>query len=85
MRKDLVDWARSQERRQVEITAIAYRADDTRMGVVISNLSYDGCELTSAYSLKAGEQLIIVVWEKGAELNATVQWCRDRKAGILFS
>lgn len=85
MRDKLINWARAQERRQVEISAIAYKADDTRMGVVISNLSYAGCELTSAYELRPGQELIIVVWEMGAELKATVQWCKERKAGVLFT
>lgn len=79
-----MDWARSQERRGVEIPAIAYRSDGKRLGVLISDLSYDGCQLSVSENIQPDEKLTIVIFELGAEILATVRWRQGNRHGVRF-
>ena len=84
MQKKFLDWARSEDRRQVEVPAIVYRTDDTRMGVLISDLSYEGCQLAVSQNVPIGEQIRIVILELGAEVSAVVRWAAASKLGVQF-
>ena len=77
-------WARSEERRGVEIPAIAYRANGKRLGVLLSDLSYDGCQVTAPDELRENEQITIVIFDLGAEIPATVRWAKEGKLGVRF-
>lgn len=84
MREKFLNWARSQERRGVEIPAIAYQSDGKRLGVLISDLSYDGCQLSVSESIQPDEKLTIVIFELGAEILATVRWRQGTRHGVRF-
>jgi len=84
MREKFLDWARSQERRGVEIPAIAYRSDGKRLGVLISDLSYDGCQLSVSEDIQPDEKLTIVIFELGTEILATVRWRQGNRHGVRF-
>ena len=79
------EWARSQDRRDIDVPAIGYREDGSRLGLVLSNLSYEGCQLKSNKEFDPGERLTLVVLELGAEVTATIRWCSDGRAGAQFA
>ncbi|UUR09351.1 PilZ domain-containing protein [Sphingomonas glaciei] len=84
MHDKFMDWARAEERRGVEIPAIAYRQDGKRLGVLMSDLSYDGCQLKVHDNIAADEEITLVIFELGAEVLATVKWVRDETLGVRF-
>lgn len=77
-------WLRAELRRPVERPAIAYREDDSRIGVLISDLSYDGCRLSADKDIQIGENLTLIVMELGAEVAATVKWAASGQVGVQF-
>lgn len=84
MHDSFMRWARSEERRGVEIPTIAYRQDGKRVGVLMSDLSYDGCLLRAHDDIGEDEEITLVIFELGAEVPATVRWAREGKLGIRF-
>lgn len=84
MYANFLTWARSEQRRGVEIPAIAYRQDGTRMGVLVSDLSYEGCRLAVNREVWTDKQITLVVFELGAEIDATVCWAAEGKVGLRF-
>ncbi len=85
MIEEFLTWARAEERRDVEIPAIAYRRDGKRLGVLISNLSYDGCLIATQDEVAEGDPLTIVIFELGAEIETVVRWTKDGKLGVRFT
>lgn len=68
----------------MERPAIAYRQDGARIGVVISDLSYDGCRLNTDKLFEVGEKLTLVIMDLGAEVDATVRWSASSQIGVRF-
>ena len=82
--RQFIEWARKEKRRQTELPAIAYRQDGSRHGVVMSDISYEGCQLSAPNEFIVGEQITIVVPKTGAEMVAEVKWTASGKSGALF-
>jgi NOL1/NOP2/fmu family ribosome biogenesis protein len=78
------EWLRAELRRPTERPAIAYREDGSRIGVLISDLSYDGCRLSVSGEFAVGEKLTLVIMELGAELAAMVRWTATGQVGVRF-
>ena len=72
------------ERRPVSMRGFALRGDGAAIEVLLLDLSYDGCGIETSAELHAGENLQLSVLERGG-IDATVRWCRDGKAGLVFA
>lgn len=72
------------ERRPVTLTASVRRTDGSMAELTIVDLSYDGCGVTCAAELRAGERIILNVANRG-ELHATVAWYAAGQAGLSFA
>lgn len=70
-------------RRKVEFGAFAERPDGTQALLTLSNLSYDGCEVVSAESLRVGERIKLNLPRLG-QIFAEIRWSAEGRAGALF-
>lgn len=71
------------QRRDVELPAILCREGDSKIAVVVSNISYDGCRIRSEEALQPGECFTLVVPKLG-EIKVQVQWSSPQDAGAQF-
>jgi hypothetical protein len=70
------------DRRSVDIRGFARIGDDTRIPVVVVNLSYDGCRIETPVPFDPGTSLRLST--RLGELDAEVSWCSGTEAGLLF-
>ena len=61
----------------------AQTSEGIRFGVLISNLSYQGCHLLAEHQLSAGEVIEIVIPGTGT-MTAQVRWASEDQAGVRF-
>ena len=73
-----------QERRPVRLQAFIARADRSTSEVELLDLSYEGCGIATSAQLHAGERIKVSVMQRGV-IDAQVRWCRDGKAGLVFT
>ena len=79
--KELVKRA---ERHEVDLPALAFRADGTSLGVTLRNMSYNGCLLVADAAFAIGEKLRLAVPLMG-EMRAQVRWASNEgRAGACF-
>ena len=71
------------ERRRVEISGYLVRLDKTIVDVKLTDLSYDGCALTTDTPLVPGEKVKLSALGRGATA-AAVRWYEGRTAGLHF-
>jgi hypothetical protein len=71
------------ERRPLNLRAAVERADGSTGEVLVLDLSSEGCGIETVIALEAGERIKLTVPDRGAVL-ATVRWCEDGKAGLVF-
>ena len=75
--------AARKERHEVEVDAVAYRADGTKAAVKLSNLSHTGCRIDSASDFHVGERLQIAMPRMGY-VRVQVRWATSGSAGAKF-
>lgn len=68
----------------MDLPAFAYRKDDVRLPVVITDLSYDGCQICVQDQLTEGEAVVLIHSNLG-EVTAEVRWVSATKAGLRFT
>ena len=72
------------DRHEVELAAVAYRADGSTIGVTLRNMSYNGCLLVAEAAFAIGEKIRLAVPRMG-EMRAQVRWASNEgKAGACF-
>jgi hypothetical protein len=69
-------------RRSVDIRGFAMMDDDSRIPVVVVNLSYDGCRIETPVPLNAGTGLRLST--RLGEADAEVSWSSGTEAGLRF-
>jgi hypothetical protein len=72
-----------QDRRTVSLTGHIVQADERTTSAKVIDLSYDGCGIECSANLSAGELVKLCVLKRGA-LEATVRWCSEGRAGLIF-
>jgi hypothetical protein len=77
------EWAGRKDRHPVEIDAVAYRIDGTKIPVRLTNFSEQGCRIEAADQFQIGERLSIAVPRMG-QLKARVRWALPGSAGAQF-
>lgn len=83
MRGDFDPSDRAGQRRDVELGAFAERADGSEVALTVSNISYDGCQLTSDENFQIGESLKLNLPSRG-QILAEIRWTAEGKAGASF-
>jgi hypothetical protein len=76
-------WIKRNERREVDVAAVAYLPDGTAIDVRLTNISYEGCQLQAKQMLPIGEKLKLALPRLG-EVPAQVRWSIGSKAGLYF-
>ena len=78
------DWVKRNERRDVDLAALAFRADGTSCNVSLRNMSYDGCLVEADGGFAIGEKVRLVLPRMG-EIKAQIRWATaEGKAGARF-
>ena len=81
-RLELRSFVNRDKRRPVQLRGFAL--SDTRdCDVVLSDLSYGGCQIRSADTFERGETFELRVVKRGAS-HVEVCWVRDERAGARF-
>jgi hypothetical protein len=70
------------DRRSVDIRGFAIMGDDSRIPVVVVNLSYDGCRIETPVPFDPGAALRLST--RLGEADAEVSWCSGTEAGLRF-
>ena len=83
MHREPVDWLPRGPRRPTERAAEARWPGGSAATVVVSNVSYEGCQLTSTHAFVRGETVELELPGLG-EMRAQVRWVRGGKAGVKF-
>lgn len=71
------------DRRSVEMRGYIVRENNQIVDIRLIDLSYEGCGIETIAKLVPGEEVKLSVLGRGA-VSARVQWCRGRKAGLVF-
>ena len=69
----LKTWVDRQQRRDVNVAALAFRSDGSSLAVKLRNISYDGCLLAAETMLSVDEKIIVALPGMG-EVKAQVRW-----------
>lgn len=78
------DWINRNARHDVDLEAVALRADGTSLPVKLRNISYDGCLLEAEVVLSIGEKVVLSLPRMG-EVKSQIRWATmDGKAGARF-
>jgi hypothetical protein len=83
MEREPIDWSPREYRRGVSLVGSASRGDGGSVRVLVTNLSYAGCQLQSDQALTRGEMLQLRLPNVG-DMNGQVRWVSDVKCGIRF-
>ena len=71
------------ERRPVRMTGFALSVGGRTLDVHLIDLSYEGCRISTATKLGAGERIKLSVPRRGV-IDAEVRWAKDGEAGLVF-
>jgi hypothetical protein len=74
---------RRRDRYPVDIDALLYRDDGTRLQARLSDFSDQGCRVESGASFHVGERLQIAIPRMG-HIKAQVRWVAARTTGVRF-
>jgi PilZ domain len=83
MEREQRDWLSRSARRRVSFAGTATRADGSSLRVLVSNLSYEGCNLLCDKRLDRGEIVDVTVPGLGT-MSAQVRWIAEERAGLSF-
>ena len=65
------------------VKTTAFRDDRSAEQVTLSNLSFDGCEVSSGAAFAVGERLRLYLRGQGL-IETRVDWCLGDRAGVTF-
>lgn len=76
-------WIKRNDRRKVNVDAVAHLADGTIIPVRLTNISNEGCQIEAERTLPIGEKLKLELPRLGL-VAAQVRWSLQGTAGIQF-
>jgi hypothetical protein len=79
-----MDWVKRSGRRNVSLIGSAELPDGTSTRVLLSDLSYEGCQLVAEQDLEVGEVIRLTIPDMGT-MQAWVRWVVDGKVGLRFA
>jgi hypothetical protein len=83
MERDSTDWIQRGRRQSARLTARAQMPDGTKHTVVMTEMSYEGCKLSSNRPFTKGQSVVLSVPGRG-EVVAQIRWIKDGIAGARF-
>lgn len=83
MEREPIDWSPREYRRRVSLLGSASREDGESVRILVTNLSYAGCQLQSEQTLTRGEMIKLCLPSMGA-MSGQVRWVSDVKCGVRF-
>ena len=83
MDREQVDWSARSARRPTAHSAKVRLADGREVRALVTNLSYDGCQLLAEAELCVGETFVLTLSDRGS-IEAQVRWTAGDRAGIKF-
>jgi hypothetical protein len=81
MERDSQDWKLRPGRQRVSLTGVGEWPDGSSATVLVSNLSYEGCELFTDHPLFIGETIVLRLPNKGV-IEAQARWVQGGRAGL---
>ena len=78
-----LSWVARAQRHGVELPIFAYTCDGRRVPALMTDLSYDGCQLKVHDAFATGE-LVGLVQAQVGEITGRVKWAREGSVGIEF-
>ncbi len=73
-----------EDRRDVDVVAVAVRSDGTSQSVRLHNMSYEGCLMEAETGFAIGEKITLALPRMG-EIRTQVRWTTaDGRAGVRF-
>ena len=83
MEREPVDWKVRGVRRAVSRTALLVRADGRQARVLVSDISYEGCQLLTEQQFEKGECVTFTMPGTGT-IDAQVRWVSGDGVGLRF-
>jgi hypothetical protein len=83
MQREPIDWKPRRPRRRTNLVAVVMSSDGVERRVLVSDLTYDGCQILGGHELMVGEAATLRMAGKGA-IEAQVRWTDGDKAGLKF-
>lgn len=83
MDRDTSDWLPRSRRQSARLTARALMPDGTKHTVVVTEMSYEGCKLSSSRPFTKGQSIVLSVPGRG-DIAAQIRWIKDGCAGAKF-
>lgn len=83
MDRDSSDWLPRGRRQSARLTARALMPDGTKHTVVVTEMSYEGCKLSSNRPFMKGQSVVLSVPGRG-DIVAQIRWIKDGCAGAKF-
>jgi hypothetical protein len=77
------DWSPRAGRKKVGLSGVGVWADGSSAAVLVSNISYQGCQLWSDHPIVYGESLTLTLPGYGT-IDAQIRWEVDGCAGVRF-
>jgi hypothetical protein len=82
-RAECPDMKEREPRRAVSLDAFAHLPDGSMLRVIVVDLTYDGCKITTPVALLKGIKVKLAVLRLGS-FDAEVRWYADEHAGLKF-
>lgn len=83
MEREPIDWMPREYRRKVSIAGLATDAAGRRLRLLVTNISYAGCQVLVDQPLRRGETLHLVLPNRG-QVTGQVRWVSGGKCGLRF-
>jgi hypothetical protein len=83
MDREPADWSARSPRRATAHSASVTLGDGREVRALVTNLSYDGCQILAEAELCVGETFVLTLADRGS-IEAQVRWTAGDKAGIKF-
>jgi hypothetical protein len=83
MEREPIDWSAREYRKRVSLVGSASREDGGSVRILVTNLSYAGCQLQSEQALDRGEIIQLRLPSMG-NMNGQVRWVSDVSAAFAF-
>jgi hypothetical protein len=83
MDREPVDWSARAARRGVSFAATVRLADGREVRALVSNLSYERCQLIAEAELFVGDTIVLNLPDRGW-VEGQVRWTADDRAGVRF-
>lgn len=83
MEREPSDWHVRKSRQRLSLTGTGLWSDGTSATVLVSEMSYDGCQIWSDHDLTVGETIALTLRGKGT-IEAQIRWADGSKAGLRF-